>query len=227
MNLKAGVDIGLRDIWALVPVKRLVDAKSRLAPALPPEARARLVLTMLHRTLMVLAGVPGLAQIAVVTPDPVVAAVGRALGATALMESGRPGLNGALTWAARHARAWGALGILIVPGDLPGLTDSSVTALLNQATLPGVVVAPDGRQQGTNALLVAPPDVIPFGFGERSFRSHVEAARIHGLTPVIVRRADLAADLDSPRDLDSARHLLSRGRSDRVLDLMCRLDGDR
>jgi 2-phospho-L-lactate guanylyltransferase len=181
---------------------------------------------MLRRTLVILAQVPGLARIAVVTPDSEVAALGRALGATTLLESGRMGLNGALTWAARRVCAQGAQGILIVPGDLPGLTRGSVTALLDHAALPGVVVAPDGRRLGTNALLVAPPDVIPFSFGDHSFRRHVRAARVHGLTPVIVRRADLAADLDLPRDLDAARHLLSGWRDDCRLEFGRRLDGD-
>src|SRR5438067_1741569 len=50
--------------WAIVPVKRLADAKARLAPALSPALRRRLVLAMLHDVL----AAPGAGDAHVLTP---------------------------------------------------------------------------------------------------------------------------------------------------------------
>ncbi len=69
------------NLWAVVPVKPLDKAKSRLAGALAPEERVALVQRLLERTLEVLRLVPAVAEIVVVTSDPGVAA-GRAGAAT-------------------------------------------------------------------------------------------------------------------------------------------------
>ncbi|MCJ7549608.1 MAG: hypothetical protein MUQ30_07995, partial [Anaerolineae bacterium] len=65
----------------------------------------------------------------------------------------------------------------------------------------GVVIAPDRRELGTNALLVTPPDLVPFCFGPDSFRQHLAAAEAAGVTPIVFRSPDLAMDVDVPEDL--------------------------
>jgi 2-phospho-L-lactate guanylyltransferase len=72
-------------IAALVPVGALAGAKSRLRSALPAGAVERLCLAMLGDVLAALARVPALERVAVVTPDPAVAAAARAAGAEALL----------------------------------------------------------------------------------------------------------------------------------------------
>ena len=186
-------------IWAVVPVKPLGEAKTRLACVLAPEERARLVCVMLARTLAVLAQVDGLAGVAVVTPDATIAGLAEAGGVRALREPRAQGLNASLTWAI--AQLGGAGGVLVLPGDLPLLRRESVAALLAAAPNRGVVVAPDRRRQGTNALLLVPATVIPFRFGAGSFRRHLAAARAVGVAPVVVCTPDLAADVDLPEDL--------------------------
>ena len=56
---------------AVVPVKGLAAAKQRLAPALGPQLRRRLVLTMLEDVLGTLARVPAIEKVLVVTRDTV------------------------------------------------------------------------------------------------------------------------------------------------------------
>jgi 2-phospho-L-lactate guanylyltransferase len=67
---------------------------------------------------------------------------------------------------------------------------------------PVVVVAPDRRRQGTNALLVCPAGLIEYDFGPGSFQRHCERARAVGARLEILELPSLALDMDLPEDLD-------------------------
>jgi 2-phospho-L-lactate guanylyltransferase len=196
-------------LWAVVPVKPLTEAKSRLSPVLSQPERAALVLAMLQRTLRVLVRVDALFGVLVVSDDARVRSTAAEVGGVHyLRETGSGGLNAALSQASGHAGALGATGLLVVPGDLPRLCPSSIRSMLDRSAPPEVAIAPDRTGEGTNALLVAPPEWIPFSFGGRSFQAHVAKARARGVEPRIVRDCRLAADLDRPEDLALAEGLI-------------------
>ena len=69
---------------ALIPVKSLAEAKSRLAKHMTQEQRSRLVLTMLHHVLCTLQESGLLDQISVVSPDERVLTSVRAWGAQSM-----------------------------------------------------------------------------------------------------------------------------------------------
>lgn len=189
-------------IWVIVPIKPLAQAKSRLAPVLAPDARRRLVLTMLHHTLSVLTRVEDVAGTLVISADETVALVAAGYDATFLPEPQAPGLNASLTRATAAVQKRGATGVLVVPGDLPHINVSSVEAFLSAAPeRPAVVIAPDRRERGTNLLLLIPPDIIPFSYGPDSFERHLARAEASGVHPVICRMSKLAIDTDLPEDL--------------------------
>lgn len=185
---------------ALVPIKALTAAKSRLAAALDPPARAALTLRVLNNVLAAL-DTPGIATRLVVTPDPAVLRAAGAAGATGLRQADG-GLNEGLTQGRDWALAAGAEAILIVLGDLPLLGRDDVTALLELADRPGVAVfAPDRHGAGTNALLLRPPDALPFAFGVGSLARHRTAAETRGLLARWYDAPGTALDLDTPADL--------------------------
>jgi 2-phospho-L-lactate guanylyltransferase (CobY/MobA/RfbA family) len=45
------------------------------------------------------------------------------------------------------------------------------------------------------------PDAVPLRFGENSFHPHLDAARARGIEPLIIRRPEIAMDIDHPVDL--------------------------
>jgi 2-phospho-L-lactate guanylyltransferase len=189
-------------IWTVVPIKPLAEAKSRLRSLLEAAARRELVLDLLRHTLEVLAAVEGLAGALVVSSDPVVIDTARVHGADVLREPTSPGLNASLTRAVRHLRVRAVEALLVLPGDLPRLTPVSVTTLVDACPpAPALVVAPDNAERGTNALLLNPLDLIPFSFGPNSFARHRALARAAGATVRVVRDPALAFDLDHPEDL--------------------------
>jgi len=200
-----------------VPVKDLVNAKQRLVPALSPPERRELARAMLEDVLdAALAALPG--SVLVVTTDPDVQAIVRAAGALCLTESGNRGHTAAVAFAQREALARGAARFLTLPGDVPCVTAQEIVALCAAlAEAPGVVFVPSRSGQGTNAALLAPPDLIPLTFGEPSFQNHLKTARAAGVTPRVLELPGISLDVDAPDDLPV---LLERGPATRSARLL-------
>ncbi|MDP9372813.1 MAG: NTP transferase domain-containing protein, partial [Chloroflexota bacterium] len=116
---------------AVVPVKALTDAKSRLAPILTADERRALTLRMLHGVLAAL-DLPEIAARLVVSPSPQVLRAAQAAGTATLEQTGH-GLNNALVEGREWAAGGGAGAILVVLGDLPLLTAADVAAMLDLA----------------------------------------------------------------------------------------------
>jgi 2-phospho-L-lactate guanylyltransferase len=92
----------------------------------------------------------------------------------------------------------------VLPADLPLLDAEDVLAVLQEAGEgSSAVISPDGALSGTNALLIQPPDVLPFAFGADSFEAHLGAARRRGLAVRVCERPHVAFDLDTAGDLAS------------------------
>lgn len=187
-------------IQAVVPLKNLAGAKSRLAELLTPDERRALVLAMLRDVLKALLQTPALAGVHVVSSDAEVLDLARAYGAAALPDR-TDNLNDALTQAAGRCAATGADAVLILPADVPLVTPGELEQFVAALDgTPGVVLAPspDG---GTNALLVRPPLALPFRFGPNSLAYHHQEARRRGLRVQQVRTPGLERDIDHPDDL--------------------------
>jgi 2-phospho-L-lactate guanylyltransferase len=190
--------------WAIVPVKALGEAKQRLAGVLPPEARRRLMLTMLQDVLATLAKVDRVDRVLAVTPDAEVAGLARRLGACVLHEERTRGHSAAATAGFVHALAHGAVQALALPADAPCVTPGEVRRLLDAvrpAAAPRVVLVPSHDRDGTNAVLAAPPDGFSLSFGPGSFARHLAQAEARGLDCRVIELAGLALDIDDPRDL--------------------------
>jgi 2-phospho-L-lactate guanylyltransferase len=187
-------------VYAVVPVKDLWGTKSRLAPVLDPGARAGLTLYMMGRVVRAILEA-GIVDACVVSPDRMVLEEAKRRGATPLVQESR-GLNPALEEGRRRALELGASTLLVLPADLPLLDAEDVLAVLQEAgEEPSAVISPDGALSGTNALLIQPPDVLPFAFGADSFEAHLGAARRRGLAVRICERPHVAYDLDTAGDL--------------------------
>ena len=106
------------------------------------------------------------------------------------------------------AQVYASRGVLVIPADLPFLAAADVLALLERATNPPVVViAPDRRGKGTNALLLSPANLIEYDFGGDSFQRHCERTRKSGARLEIVKLPSLGLDLDLPEDLALVRQM--------------------
>ena len=191
--------------WALVPVKPLDAAKSRLSEVLQPAERAELARHFLEHTLAALTACRGIDQILVISPDPSAWNLAAQYGAHCYYEFDTPGLNPSLRRGASRAISGGADAIMIVPTDLPLLNEMLLQQVVNSIdSPPAVVLAPDRHGKGTNIMLQSPPNLIPFSYGIGSFQTHLENARTTGATVKVLEIPELAPDIDSPADLEKA-----------------------
>jgi 2-phospho-L-lactate guanylyltransferase len=192
-------------LMAVIPAKSLDRAKQRLAQALPPAARRDLVCRMLEQALAALAGA-GIGRRVVATRDPALAALAAQHGAIVFDPGIEDDLNATAAAAAAHARREGATSLLLLAGDLPWIGPEDVVAMIDAAAGARVVIA-EAKDGGTNALLLTPPDAIPFAFatGAPSAAHHAELAEARGLAPILLQRPGLARDIDLPADLAALR----------------------
>lgn len=190
-------------IWAIVPVKPLNRAKSRLADLLSGEQREKLALGMLHYNLQVLSTIPMIDGILVISRDMKVLAESRDYpGVQTLQESGTPELNNALRRANRMLIAWGAEASLVIPADIPLITADDIVGVLSHGqALNSIVLVPDRHHDGTNAMFTRPPGLIDYSFGRGSFSRHMHIAKSDGYRPHTLESERLGLDVDTPDDL--------------------------
>src|SRR3974377_38897 len=142
----------LSPIFAILPVKPLARAKSRLARTLKAPMRAALVRSIFSRTLDVIAQVDRIDGVIVVSRDLTILELARQRSAITLMESDS-GLNPAITQAALWAAQHQAQAVIVVPVDLPLITAADLDVMIDRAKEERcIVIAPDRHEDGTNVL---------------------------------------------------------------------------
>jgi 2-phospho-L-lactate/phosphoenolpyruvate guanylyltransferase len=193
-----------------VPVKSLSKAKTRLAPILSPLERAAVTLAMLEDVLDATLALPGW-ETWVVSPDEAVLEVAARRRARPVAEE-KPPLSAAVRQVELEAVDQDADATLtVLLADLPFVTTDALQEALQ--TLGSVVIAPSQDGTGTNLLLRRPPRVIGARFGRDSFARHQAASEAKGLPVSVVRRSELTADIDTPKDVLS---FLAEGRAGRT-----------
>lgn len=199
-------------LWAIVPVKPLRRGKSRLASVLTEEERTFLNYTMLANTLKTLAGVNEIDNILVISRDMSALAMARDFNARTVQEDGSSDLNIAILRATTVAMMYSANSVLVLPADLPLLTPQAVKKLLEKSKQPPVlVINPDRRMDGTNALLMTPPGLVEYRYGKGSFRQHVAQAQNFNVRVEVCEIPEISLDLDLPEDLELLKQMDGAG----------------
>jgi 2-phospho-L-lactate guanylyltransferase len=191
-----------RRVTVLIPVGTLEGAKSRLGAVLDAEERDELVRRLATMTIKASVATAEVDVTIVVTPDDAVRAIADDAGARPLRQRSR-GLNAGLREAREEALAAGADAILILPIDLPDITSAAIATIvagLDDIPEPVVGIVPDRHGRGTNALYLAPPDVIDVHFGGDSRAAHAAAGDAVGAR-VVELGGPLTMDLDTADDL--------------------------
>ncbi|MGH7817987.1 MAG: 2-phospho-L-lactate guanylyltransferase, partial [Candidatus Binatia bacterium] len=191
------------NVAALMPVKGFRNAKQRLTALLRSAAREKLAETMFRDVLRQVRLARGLAATFVVTGDDQVAAIASAAGAEVIRETAENGETAAVDFARLELTGAGCEAVLILPGDLPLVRASDIEQTIAQippgATAPFALLVPSHDRLGTNALLLAPPDVIKLRFGYDSFTFHLSQVAARGLPLRALENEHIALDIDEPR----------------------------
>jgi 2-phospho-L-lactate guanylyltransferase len=114
----------------------------------------------------------------------------------------------------RHAVAGGFDRVLLIPGDTPLVTSAEIDALLADASAErlDVTIVPDRHGEGTNALVLEPPEAIEPSFGPGSLERHLEAARAAERSHRVYELPSLMHDVDSGDDLEELAAVLAGSR---------------
>jgi 2-phospho-L-lactate guanylyltransferase len=193
------------DIGLVIAVKRLVAAKTRLAPVFSAATRESVVLAMLIDTINAASAVSALRTVTVVTPDDVAADAARRLGARVLTdptpEGHRNPLNNAIA-AAEAAVREETPNIVALQGDLPTLQPQELAEAITAARSYRRSFVGDRHGTGTSALFAFGVALDPH-FGPDSAERHRQSGAIEltGAWP------GLRCDIDTPDDLLVARRL--------------------
>jgi len=139
-------------VAAIVPVRSFAEGKSRLASVLSMAERSALVRRMLDRVLTALRSARCVDHIIVVTPE---RETGLPDDIEVLNDEGL-GLNEAVELAT-DALASRFDASIIVAADVPYISPEEIDSLVNQARGYDMVVVPDRRGEGTNALWLRLP----------------------------------------------------------------------
>ncbi len=194
---------------AILPMKSFSQAKQRLRFELSDADRRALVDAMFSDVLVALRRVPALERVIVVSGDRVAQRIGGGYGAT-VVEDDERGHNTAAKKGIQAALEDGIERALLVPGDCPLLDPKELEGLLvHPAGERSALIVPDRHGTGTNALLLAPPDVLAPSFGPDSRRRHMADAEAAGVPTEVVEVPSLALDVDTPDDLEALQRRLA------------------
>ncbi len=187
----------------VVPMKEPRDSKTRLSNALSKVQRFSLARHLFTETLRTLSGCRELVafDLAVITGSDMSQGIAVSIGVTVIEEEEKRGLSAAGAQAAAWACTRGYERLAIIPGDLASPDPDDLVAFLESEA--DVTVCPS-IDNGTNALLLSPPDAIPFCYGLNSATRHMEAAEHAGLEAVLMALPSLKLDIDTAADLDQA-----------------------
>jgi len=186
----------MKKTYAIIPVSRFSQAKTRLSPTLTPLERENLLKSMLKDVINTIKG--SVDKVVVISSDKDVLNFVNELNVVCLKEEGKTDLNGALmqavSWCSKHADQ-----VLIIPSDIPLIRKSQAQEMVELADKWPVIIAP-AKGGGTNALLI-PTKGVKMKFGDCSFFQHLKEAENSGLRLYIYDSFYLSLDVNTAEDL--------------------------
>jgi len=187
-------------VFAIIPVKKLDMAKSRLSPLLTDDEKKQFCLKMLEDVLRTVKSVRVIHQIIVISKDPVVLQTAENFAATPLKER-KTGLNEAVSQAIGWCVRRRAASALVLPADIPLVAPADLKRMLSLGERASMVISSSRSGRGTNALLLTPPNASPTFYGPCSFQRHIEEASKRKISISKLKSQRIALDIDTVKDL--------------------------
>lgn len=187
-------------VFAVIPVKSLDNAKSRLSPFLTVARRKEFCLKMLEDVLNTVKSTKHIDQTVVVGNDLEVLHATEKFDIVYLKERG-DGLNKAVSQAVDWCCKREVSSVLVLPIDIPLVKPFDLERMLALREKASMVISPSRSSEGTNALLLTPPNITPTFYGPQSFHRHLEEASNRGISFSCYRSERVALDIDTVEDL--------------------------
>jgi 2-phospho-L-lactate guanylyltransferase len=201
----------------LVPVKKLANAKQRLAAVLDQPSRTELAHAMLLDVLETLSNWTNCPEVGVVTNDPYAVELAQRFAFTVIPDNANISETDAIEMATQVCESRGVDSTLVIPGDIPLIQATELQTILDAAPEAGSVLVPAGDARGTNAVFRRPAGLFPLRFGNDSFKPHFAAAKATGKPCVVLSFPGIAMDVDNPSDLSLLASASGETRSQRLI----------
>ena len=184
------------NIYAIIPVSKFKNAKTRLSPFLSEDEREKLLKVMLQDVTDTLK--KHVDKIFIISRDEDVLNYARSLNLNTILEDENSNLNKALTQAMKFCKGK-TRKILIVPSDVPLIGKTNVEMLINAGKSLDFIIVPS-KGGGTNMIMMKPM-AIRTRFEGFSYKEHVNAAERKKLNPQVHDSFFMALDVNTAEDL--------------------------
>jgi 2-phospho-L-lactate guanylyltransferase len=184
------------EIYAIIPISKFSNAKTRLSPFLKLEEREQLLKTMLKDITKKLKGIVD--EIVIISADKDVLEYANKLEVLTLVEN--EGLN--LNTAIEQAMDWcrhKTKKVFILPSDIPLISKANIDGIIESGKISDFIIAPS-KGGGTNSIIIKPQS-IGMKFGDFSFKNHIKEANDNKFEPVIFDSFYMSLDVNTTEDI--------------------------
>jgi len=184
------------DIYAIIPVTKFKNAKTRLSPFLSEDEREKLLKVMLQDVTDALR--KHVDKIFIISRDEDVLSYAESLNVNTILENENSNLNKALTQAMKLCKGK-ARKVIIVPSDIPLIGKTNIQMLIDASKNLDFIIVP-AKGGGTN-MIIMKPMAIHTRFEGFSYKEHVNAAEKKKLNPQVHDSFFMALDVNTTEDL--------------------------
>lgn len=184
------------DIYAIIPVTKFKNAKTRLSPFLSEDEREKLLKVMLQDVTDSLR--KHVDKIFIISRDEDVLRYAESLNVNTILENENSNLNKALTQAMKLCKGK-ARKVIIVPSDIPLISKTNIQMLIDASKNLDFIIVP-AKGGGTN-MIIMKPMAIHTRFEGFSYKEHVNAAERKKLNPQVHDSFFMALDVNTTEDL--------------------------
>ena len=184
------------NIYAIIPVSKFKNAKTRLSPFLTEEEREKLLKVMLQDVTDTLK--KHVDKIFIISRDEDVLEYAKKLNLNTILEDENSNLNKALKQAMKQCKGK-TRKVIIVPSDVPLIGKTNLAMLIDASKSLDFIIVPS-KGGGTN-MIIMKPMAINTRFEGLSYKEHVNAAERKKLNPQVHDSLFMALDVNTAEDL--------------------------
>ena len=193
----------MKKIAAVIPMKNLNFAKSRLSTILTWQQRKNLIFFLLDITTKALKESRLITEIIVVSSDKTIENFSFENRLKFIKEDSDSGVNNAVILADRYCINNNIDANIVIPHDLPFISAKEIDQICNNSEKypKCIIICPSKRFDGTNILFRKPPNVIKTFYDDNSYMNHLKEAQKHNIPIESLELDNLMFDIDTREDL--------------------------
>jgi len=189
-------------IAAVIPMKSLHSAKSRLSNVLTAKQRKNLAMYLLDATIKELKKSSFISEIVIVSNDEAVKNYS-CINSLKFIKDSNEGVNKAVNLADKYCIDNTINANIVIPQDLPFISVKEIDKICKISTKyqKCIIICPSKRLDGTNILFRKPPGVIKTHYDDNSYMNHLKEASKFKIPIECLDIVKLRFDLDTKEDL--------------------------